>query len=149
MTLLADLAGAWAGAWAGENAFRLLPADAPHTAPATAVVQVAGAMTTVGYAWAHPEDGDQAGLLTLGPGDGEGSVVALWGDSWHQAPQARVLLGTSGGSSVTVGYDYVEGQWRWEVTLRAAGDGLELRMDNVPLATGEGHTAMLASLRRA
>lgn len=148
---MTSLAGR-AGTWTGQNAFRLLPADAPHTAPATAVVQVAGAVTTLAYAWSHPDDGDQTGILTVGPGDGEGSVVALWGDSWHQAPPVRVLLGTStgssGGPSVTAGYDYVEGQWRWEVTLSAAGDGLELRMDNVSLTGDEGHTAMAASLHR-
>ncbi|GAB3459620.1 hypothetical protein AB1207_08510 [Kineococcus endophyticus] len=142
-----------AGTWTGENAFRLLADDAPHPAPATAVVQVSGAMTTVAYTWEHPDDGPQAGLLALGPADGTpdaGPVVALWGDSWHQAPEARVLTGrVHEDGTVVVAYDYAEGRWRWEVALASDADALALRMDNVPLADGERHTAMTATFTRA
>ncbi|MEW1955975.1 hypothetical protein [Kineococcus sp. NPDC059986] len=146
------------GAWTGENAFRLLPEDPPHAASATAAVQVSGTMTTVGYTWEHPADGPQVGLLTLGPGPADEAatgapVVALWGDSWHQAPEARVLTGRvvddgSGRREVTVGYEYAEREWRWEVVLTTAPDTLELRMDNVPLTDGERYAAMTATFAR-
>ncbi|PRY18517.1 hypothetical protein [Kineococcus rhizosphaerae] len=145
MTSFADRAGTWAG----QNSFRLLATDEPRPAPASAVLGVQGPLTTLAYAWEHPTDGDQAGSLTVGPGPDDGSAVALWGDSWHQAPEAKVLTGHRDGASVTVGYDYAPGQWRWEITLTATDDGLELRMDNVPLeGDEERYAAMAARLHR-
>ena len=138
-----------AGTWTGENAFRLRPGDAPHRAPASAVVQVSGAMTTVAYTWEHPDDGPQAGLLALGPACAvPGTVVALWGDSWHQAPEARVLSGHVQDGVAVLAYDYAPGEWRWEVALVADSEALALRMDNVPLGDGERHSAMTATFTR-
>lgn len=148
------LAGA-AGEWLGENAFRLMPDDPAHVAPAAAEVLV-GRLTTLQYTWAHPEDGPQQGSLGLGLGLGLGvegtgaqiGVLALWADSWHQHPQARVLDGRAVGDVVTVGYDYVAEEWRWEIVLTAAPDRLLVRMDNVELTTGERYAAMTANLTR-
>ena len=46
-----------AGSWAGSNAFRLMPADEPHRAAATATVSVAagGLLAAVAYTGSHPQ----------------------------------------------------------------------------------------------
>jgi hypothetical protein len=134
-SLLADRLGTWTG----TNSFHLTPTDPEHTAPATVVVQrgQGGTTTTIGYSWTHPQDGDQAGLLTFGPGPEPGTVVAFWGDAWHQSPEAKLLLGRSDDEGFVVGYDYAEGEWRWEIAVEPGAEGqLELRMDNIDL-TGD------------
>jgi hypothetical protein len=150
------------GSWAGTNSFRLTPVDAPHVAAATAQVSSAagGGLTTITYTWTHPEDGAVEGLLVVGAdddsGDEPGRVIALWGDSWHQAPQPRTLTGTFDESTVTVGYTYAE-NWRWIITVDTSDpEVLHLRMDNVvpESAAAQGYTpgaywAMDAALRVA
>jgi hypothetical protein len=128
------------GTWAGTNRFRLMPDDAPAEAPATAQLSLGpgGNIAVLTYTWSHPDDGEQEGLLVLGRDETPGGVVALWGDSWHQQPAAKQLIGTAGDTSVTVGYAYSEG-WEWRITLDADGPGvLRWRMDNVmpPSASG-------------
>jgi hypothetical protein len=74
------------GAWAGTNGFRLMPGDSLHESPATAFVSTAagGHLTLIAYAWQHPDDGPQDGLLLIGStGEGD-ALTATWGDSWHQ-----------------------------------------------------------------
>lgn len=138
------------GSWTGTNAFRLMPSDPPFTVAATATLEAGagGHVLTLTYAWTHPDDGPQEGLLTLGP-QADGSAVALWGDSWHQTPQAQVLQGSTAAGVWTVGYEYVPRQWGWRVVLDLSEAGvLRLRMDNVCL-TGEAepYPAMDATLR--
>ena len=121
--------------WTGSNAFRLMPTDAPHAAVAAAEVTVGagGNLLSLAYTWLHPDDGAQDGLLVLGPG-AEGTAVALWGDSWHQTPEAQVLTGTVDSGVWTVGYEYVPGQWSWRVTVDAsAASELLVVMENVAL----------------
>lgn len=114
-----------------------------------------GGLTQVAYAWTHPEDGDQEGLLVVGPGDAPGSVVAFWGDSWHQQPEPRTLEGTAEAGVVTVAYAYA-GEWRWEIVLDTTEPGaLTLTMRNVVPASAASdsmaagpYAAMAATLRR-
>jgi hypothetical protein len=134
-----------------------MPTDEPHSAPATAEVALAagGNLTQVAYTWSHPQDGEQTGLLVLGQGEEPGAVVALWGDSWHQAPEPRWLTGREDQAVVSVGYEYAEG-WEWTITVDSSDTGaLRLRMDNVvpESAAGEGQAgaywAMEAVLHRS
>jgi hypothetical protein len=121
------------GSWVGTNGFRLMPDDPQHDAPATACVSPAagGALTEIAYTWSHPGDGEQSGLLVLGPGGEPGAVLAFWGDSWHQGPEPRVLTGDVADGVVTVAYTYA-GDWRWELAVDAsAPDVLVLTMRNV------------------
>jgi hypothetical protein len=146
------------GDWAGTNGFRLMPSDSLAQAPVTASVTLVakGGLTQITYTWSHPDDGEQSGLLVLGPGEEPGTVVAFWGDSWHQKPEPRVLDGRIDGATATVGYTY-GGDWRWNIVVDASdADRLTLRMDNVipasaanaDLAAGP-YPAMLAELTRA
>src|SRR6266536_4206765 len=92
------------GAWAGSNGFRLMPSDPLHEAPATAEVSTAAgaSLVAIAYAWSHPDDGAQDGLLVVGADD-SGAATAFWGDSWHQSPTPRSCVGTIDGGVVTVG----------------------------------------------
>jgi hypothetical protein len=142
------------GTWQGTNDFRLMPTDPFHTAPAEATLLMAagGNLATIAYTWAHPADGEQDGLLVVGPGEEEGTVVAFWGDSWHQHPSPKMLLGTIENGLITLDYEYGEG-WRWQIFVDVTGDALlQLRMDNVVPDAGEEsdfrgavYSAMVAS----
>jgi hypothetical protein len=72
-----------------------MPADSLHIAAASMNVSTAAAgnLTAMTYTWSHPGDGAEDGLLVVGPNEGPGAAVALWGDSWHQAPEPKVLVG--------------------------------------------------------
>ena len=122
------------GSWEGSNAFRMMPTDPFSEFPATATLSVAagGCLGTLGYTWNHPEDGAQDGLLAFGTAGGGDAVVALWADSWHQHPEAKVCEGILDESGViSVGMEYGDG-WRWQIVLDATkSDALVLRMDNV------------------
>jgi hypothetical protein len=142
------------GAWSGTNRFRLMPTDEPGTAPATATLTVssAGTIAVLAYTWSHPDDGPQEGHLMLGPGEEPGSVVALWGDSWHQQPAVAVLRGGFLDDGVHVRYSYAEGWW-WRIALTTPdASTLRLQMDNeVPSGAeqeGGPYWAMLADLHR-
>ncbi|GAB3263073.1 hypothetical protein GCM10027586_19890 [Kineococcus gypseus] len=146
------------GDWSGTNAFRLMPGDPPHEAPATARVSTAagGHLALVAYAWHHPDDGPQDGLLVVA-GTGEGDAVsATWADSWHQQPATMALTGRRTADGVVLEGRY-GGDWTWRTELRTSpGGGLLLRMDNVvPVvhATAEvpagPYAAMLLRAHRA
>jgi hypothetical protein len=146
-----------AGSWTGTNEFRLMPTDPPHEAAATAEVSpaAAGQLTSIAYTWTHPEDGEQDGLLVVGPDDESEGVVALWGDSWHQSPAPKVLTGSVGDRGIQLSYLY-GGNWRWEITVDPTDpDALYLRMDNVvpesadPGGFAGAYPAMETRLRRA
>lgn len=147
------------GGWAGTNGFRLMPGDDFAHAPATlaATIGAGGHLITVAYTWEHPADGHQEGLLALGSGEGPGSLVALWSDSWHQQPAARSLAGRLNSPAVAELEAEYGGGWRWRISLDATNPAhLRLRMDNVipaDQATGEiaagPYAAMLMTLRRS
>jgi hypothetical protein len=123
-----------AGAWVGTNGFRLMPSDPLAEFPAKVIVTNAagGNLASVAYWWEHPDDGPQDGLLVIGPADEDGSLLALWGDSWHQKPTPMLLSGThrTGGTLELEG-DY-GGGWRWRVTVDATdAENLRMQMDNV------------------
>jgi hypothetical protein len=122
------------GSWEGTNGFRLMPDDPLSEFPAAATLSVAagGYLGTLDYTWSHPEDGAQAGLLAFGVAGSDNSVVALWADSWHQHPEAKVCEGDIDEQGViSVGLEYGEG-WRWRIVLDASkSDVLALRMENV------------------
>jgi hypothetical protein len=122
------------GSWEGSNGFRMMPADPFSESLATATLSMAagGYLGTLGYTWDHPEDGAQDGLLAFGIAAGDNAVVALWADSWHQHPEAKVCEGTLDENGViSIGMEYGDG-WRWQIVLDATkSDVLALRMDNV------------------
>jgi hypothetical protein len=91
----AMLLDALAGVWSGTNVFRLMPVDpfVGSTATATLQVTAGGALAAFTYAWLHPEDGTQDGLLVVWPGADEGHLAGVWADSWHQRSQPMDLLG--------------------------------------------------------
>lgn len=136
------------GTWAGTNGFRLMPSDSHHHAPATAEVSshAGGNLVAVAYTWSHATDGPQDGFLVLGAGDDEGSIVAFWGDSWHQHPQPRAFDGTADGGVVTVSYEYAPG-WSWTIVVDAtSSESLRIRMDNT-VPDGDPYAAMVMDLR--
>jgi hypothetical protein len=96
------------GEWRGSNAFRLTPDDPPHEAAAAARVSatVRGFLTEVAYNWSHPETGEQTGLLVPAAAGDPPGVMAMWSDSFHQAPAAAWLTGTSQDGTITLGYSY-------------------------------------------
>lgn len=154
MTILAG----FTGAWTGTNGFRLMPSDQLSEFPATSTVTTAagGHLTTVAYSWEHPGDGPQDGLLVVGPAVEDGSLVALWGDSWHQQPAPMSLSGKlRAASALELEGDY-GGGWLWRIAFDAPdADELRMRMDNVVPAdqARDGmpagpYPAMLMAVRR-
>jgi len=132
------------GEWRGGNAFRLTPADPPHEAAAAARVSAAvgGCLTEVAYNWSHPEAGEQTGLLVLAAAEDPPDVVAMWADTFHQAPTAAWLTGTSHEGTVTLDYSYA-GDWQWKIVIDTSDPArLGVRMDNVvPVsAADQGYT---------
>jgi len=123
-----------AGTWVGTNGFRLMPSDPLAMFPArmTVTTGAGGHLTSIVYWWQHPEDGAQDGLLVIGRADGNGSLVAMWGDSWHQKPAPMILSGSQGAdATLELEGDY-GGGWRWRVVLEATDtETLRMEMDNV------------------
>jgi hypothetical protein len=130
------------GHWTGTNGFRLMPGDPFSVSPATLSVTSAagGHLTSVAYTWRHPDDGPQDGLVVVGAGEEPGSLVALWGDSWHQQPAPMTLTGGAPGREATEGAAEgamrldggYGGGWGWRITLDVAGGATAvLRMANV------------------
>lgn len=149
----------FAGSWAGTNGFRLMPGDPLAELPATVTVTMGagGHLTSVAYSWEHPDDGPQDGLLVIGSAGEDGSLVAMWGDSWHQKPVPMSLSGGPGaGATFELDGDYGAG-WVWRIVFdTAAAENLRMRMDNlIPAdqATAEipagPYPAMVMDLRRA
>ena len=122
------------GTWVGTNGFRLMPSDPLVEFPASVTVTAAagGYLTSVAYSWEHPDDGVQDGLLVIGPAEEGGSLVAMWGDSWHQKPTPMMLSGSRGiEATLELEGDY-GGGWRWRVMLDASdAESLRMQMDNV------------------
>jgi hypothetical protein len=148
-----------AGSWEGSNGFRLMPTDPLSEFPAAATLSLGagGYLGTLGYTWRHPEDGAQEGLLAFGIAGGDNAIVALWADSWHQHPEARVCEGSMDESGViSLDYEYGDG-WRWQIVLDTGkADVLSLRMHNVipsEVATAEisagPYLVMAMDLRRS
>jgi len=123
-----------AGTWVGTNGFRLMPGDPLVEFPATVTVTTAagGHLTSVAYSWEHPDDGAQDGLLVIGSADEDGSLVAMWGDSWHQKPTPMMLSGSRGTDATLELEGEYGGDWRWRVMLDASdAESLRMQMDNV------------------
>jgi hypothetical protein len=147
----------FAGMWTGTNRFRLMPSDPLVDSPATVSVTLGagGYLTTVAYTWAHPDDGPQEGLLTLGMASEEGALVAVWADSWHQQPTAMSLSGNLRDGAVALEGAY-GGGWRWRIGFDTTDAGeLRMTMDNVIPAEHATETiqagpypAMLMALHR-
>jgi hypothetical protein len=123
-----------AGVWVGTNGFRLMPSDPLVEFPASVTVTTAagGYLTSVAYSWEHPDDGAQDGLLVIGSAEEDGSLVAMWGDSWHQKPAPMMLSGSrQTDATLQLEGDY-GGGWRWRVMLDASdAESLRMQMDNV------------------
>jgi hypothetical protein len=123
-----------AGTWVGTNGFRLMPSDPLAEFPAKVIVTNAagGNLASVANWWEHPDDGPQDGLLVIGIADEDGSLVAMWGDSWHQKPAPMLLSGSHRtGATLELEGDY-GGGWRWRVRVDATdAENLRMQMDNV------------------
>lgn len=149
----------FAGSWAGTNGFRLMPDHPLAELPAGMTVTMAagGHLTSVAYSWRHPDDGPQDGLLLIAAAGEDGSLTAVWGDSWHQKPVPMSLPGGSGaGETFEFEGDY-GGGWRWRIVFGAADiETLRMRMDNVipadqatPEMPAGPYPVMVMDLRRA
>jgi hypothetical protein len=147
------------GTWTGANGFRLMPNDplAEFSATATVTIAAGGYLGSVAYSWEHPDDGLQDGLIVIGSAGVEGSLVALWGDSWHQKPAPMSLSGGyRTGSTIELDGDY-GGGWLWRIAFDTANpDRLRMRMENIvpaDQATTEipagPYPAMVMDLHRA
>jgi hypothetical protein len=120
------------GSWTGSTAFRLTPDDEPHVSVSSMEVSLAatGLLTQLAYTWSHAQDGERSGLLVLGNGEDENTVVALWCDDWHQRA-ATWLTGRVDQGVVEVSCTYA-GDWEWVIVVDATdADTLSVRMDNV------------------
>ncbi|MGK5444289.1 hypothetical protein ACSNN7_21070 [Micromonospora sp. URMC 105] len=124
----------FAGSWTGTNGFRLMPHHPLAEYPATMTVTMAagGHLTSVAYSWQHPDDGPQDGLLVIAAADEDGSLMAVWGDSWHQKPVPMSLPGGPGADgTMEFEGDYGDG-WRWRIVFDTADPATpRMRMDNV------------------
>lgn len=111
-----------------------MPADPLAEFPARATVShpAGGHLVSIAYWWEHPDDGPQDGFMVIGPADEGGSLVAMWGDSWHQKPTPMMFSGSRGtGGALELEGDY-GGGWRWRVTFDATDtDNFRMQMDNV------------------
>jgi hypothetical protein len=121
-----------AGTWIGSNGFRLMPADALAMRPASATLSLAANthVASLAYQWEHPDDGPQDGLVVFGQGADVDSIVAFWGDSWHQQPEVRVLNGRIADEAVQLICEY-GGGWQWRILIAAEPPGLRMQMENV------------------
>jgi hypothetical protein len=148
-----------AGTWIGTNGFRLMPSDALAEFPAKVIVTNAagGNLASIAYWWEHPDDGPQDGLLVIGTADEDSSLVAMWGDSWHQKPPPMLLSGSRGtDATLALEGDY-GGGWRWRVSFDAPDThSYRMQMDNVipdEQATAEisagPYSVMIMQTRRA
>jgi hypothetical protein len=111
-----------------------MPSDPFAEFPARATVTTAagGHLISVSYSWEHPDDGPQDGLVVIGTVDDGGSLVAMWGDSWHQKPAPMILSGSRAtDATFDLEGDY-GGGWRWRVSFDATDtDAFRMQMDNV------------------
>jgi hypothetical protein len=109
-----------------------MQSDPLVTRPASATLSLAANthVASLAYQWEHPDDGPQDGLLVFGQGADAGSVVALWGDSWHQQPDVRIVNGRIADNTVHLAADY-GGGWEWRIAIAADASGLLMQMQNV------------------
>jgi hypothetical protein len=123
----------------------------------TVTTAAAGHLTSVAYSWAHPDDGPQDGLLVVSAADEDGSLAAVWGDSWHQKPVPMSLPGgRAAGEAFEFTGDY-GGGWRWRIVLDGSDpETLRMRMDNVipadqatPEMPAGPYPVMVMDVRRA
>lgn len=138
--------------WSGTCGFRLQPGDDFSSGPSAArLTPVAGgAALALDYTWTHPEQGEQAGHLVIGRPDDAGRVTASLTDSFHQAPEIRVLEGAAAEGAPTteapaavdlvashpicgegVAVDAADEDGGWTVAVRLQGGTLAMVMQNV------------------
>jgi hypothetical protein len=150
---------AFAGSWTGVNGFRLMPQDPLAELPATMAVTMAagGHLASIAYAWEHPDDGPQDGLIVVAPAGDDGSLAALWGDSWHQKPMPMSLPGGPAADATFQFNGEYGGGWGWQIVVDATdAENLRMRMHNVipaDQATAEisagPYPVMVMDVRRA
>jgi hypothetical protein len=91
-----------------------------------------GNLVSIAYWWEHPNDGPQDGLVVIGPADVSDSIVAMWGDSWHQKPAPMMLSGSRRTDAVLELEGDYGGGWRWRVRFDATDtESFRMQMDNV------------------
>ena len=126
-----------------------MPDDELAMRPATATLALAAGVNLVSFAyrWEHPDDGPQDGLLVLGAGNEPTSLVATWGDSWHQQPAPLSMTGRVDAETLYVAAEYAPG-WDWRVSIAATSTELRMRMENV-VPDGGPYEVMVMDLVRA
>ena len=137
------------GSWRGDCDVRLLPDDdfSPGPSTATTAPEAGGHGWSLRYTWTHPDDGEQHGTLLVGSATEDGTVSAGWIDSWHQAPELRLLTGSVREGMLTLTMDY--SGWGWVIQLIGSGSRFGMLMSNVvpeevPGATAGAYVVMQA-----
>ena len=148
-------------ALSGTCAFRLMPNDPLVDGPSSGTLTPVGAQGfTLHYAWVHPADGAQQGVLLVGGTDDAGRVEGALFDTWHQQPGLMTLHGTRNGDRVELAGTYME-EWGWTVAVEPAQEAVTMTMCNVvpesalsmappegpPMSAGP-YDVMVASWRR-
>ena len=142
------------GDWTGTNDLRMMPTDDFRRSDGSATVALhsGGNVATISYTWSDFDDQPQSGLLVLSDGERDGTVAAVWSDSWHQHPQWMPMNGSIGGDGViSIHAVYGEGdeQGGWWIHVHTANpDHLTMTMDNEVAASGQYEVVRATYSRR-
>jgi hypothetical protein len=123
------------GEWVGINRLWLTPEDETRESEGSASLEVVaqGQCVSFRYGWSF-DGGAQDGILLAGI-DRDGAQ-AVWTDSWHMSRSLMICTGDAaadGVLSVSGSYAAPTGpDWGWRIALSAEGDGLAMRMYNIP-----------------
>jgi hypothetical protein len=150
----AELLKSATGDWTGTNDLRLMPTDEFRRSDgsATLATHSGGHVATISYTWSDFDGQPQSGLLVLSDGEVQGTVAAVWSDSWHQHPQWMPMTGSIGADGViTIHATYGEGdaQGGWWIHVHAADhDHLTMTMDNEVADSGQYEVVRATYSRR-
>ena len=131
------------GTWTGTNALRMMPDDDFRNSAGSATVAThsAGNVATISYTWSDFAGQPQEGFLVLSDDEADGTVAAVWSDSWHQHPQWMALSGTvdaDGRISVRGVYGDGTEQGGWWIHIDPTdATQLTMTMDNDMTETGQ------------
>ena len=126
------------GKWQGRTYLWLFPGDPVHESDSKAEVRKIGngQFTEIWYTWAY--DGEpQEGRLFLGQMSEDGSVKAVWFDSWHLNGIFMVFKGTvDEDETISLNGSYAAPSgpdWGWQIAIEPVkNESFFLRMYNIP-----------------
>jgi hypothetical protein len=132
-----DMFQRFVGGWKGTNRLWLGPDEPARQSDSTLTIAYAVQtnVMTVHYGWSF-EGEPQEGLLALCPHKSDGTIEAVWVDSWHQKDQFMFCKGDiddRGAVSVQGSYSAPPGpDWGWRIVLEAGDSGtLTITMYNI------------------